>query len=220
VTRNILIILLLGVIYLFALFALWPRIDLGAASLFYESGRFVARGPVGDLWRRFFYDAPYFLLVAFVMTAVAKYFGRVERGPRGRAIAFLLLTLALGPGLLVNGWLKEASHRPRPEQSQEFGGPWAFQPYFSFSGQCRSNCSFVSGEASMAAWTLAPALLAPPPARPYAVAAALLFTLATALLRMAFGGHYLSDVTFAALFTFIIVLALHLWYRRGEISKE
>lgn len=224
-TRKILIILLIATIYLFAIFALWPQIDLGIAGLFHDSGRFIARGPTGDLWRRFFYDAPYLLLGAFLLTALAKKCGRVEKGPDGRAIIFLVATLALGPGLLVNGVLKEISHRPRPEQTRDFGGPWTFQPYENFGGQCARNCSFVSGEAATAAWTLAPALLAPPPARAFTVAAALLFTLATAGLRMAYGGHYLSDVTFAALFTFLIVLGAYQWYRRpprpkGEKPRE
>nr|WP_252393696.1 phosphatase PAP2 family protein [Candidatus Rhodoblastus alkanivorans] len=154
------------------------------------------------------------------MTAIAKSFGRVERGPGWRAIVFLVASLALGPGLLVNGVLKEVSHRPRPEQTLDFGGRWSFEPYDSFAGQCGHNCSFVSGEAATAAWTLAPALLAPPPARILAIAAALLFTLATGGLRMAFGGHYFSDVLFAALFTFVIVLALYRWYRRGEQARD
>jgi lipid A 4'-phosphatase len=218
VTRNVLIVLMIGAIYLFAIFALWPQIDLGFASLFYRAGHFIGRTSAGEDFRRFFYDAPYVLLAVLLIAALAKSRGWIGRGPNGRAVVFLVATLALGPGLLVNGVLKEISHRPRPEQTLEFGGPWAFQPYESFAGQCGHNCSFVSGEASTAAWTLAPALLTPPPARAAAVAAALLFTVATALLRMAFGGHYFSDVLFGALFTFVIVLGLYQWYRRGETA--
>ena len=149
-----------------------------------------------------------------MLAALGRRLGWTRRGPDRRATLFLLASLALGPGLLVNGLLKEVSHRPRPYQSAEFGGPWAFRPYETFDGDCRRNCSFVSGEAAASAWTLAPALLAPPPLRPLAVAAALVFTAATAILRMAFGGHYLSDCLLAALFTFLIVLGLHRWYLR------
>jgi len=131
---------------------------------------------------------------------------------------FLILSLALGPGLLVNGVLKEHTGRPRPYFTEDFGGQWAFRPYYDFNGDCPTNCSFASGEASTAAWTLAPALLAPPTLRPYAVAAALLLTLATSLLRMFFGGHYLSDVTLAALFTFLIVLGCYRWYSRRSAN--
>ncbi len=219
-SRHFLIFFFIGAIFFFALFALWPQLDLDAASLFYRSGHFVGRTPVGAAFRRFFYDAPFVLLAILLIAALAKFFGWIARGPNGRAVVFLLATLALGPGLLVNGVLKEISHRPRPEQTLAFGGPWAFQPFDSFSGQCRHNCSFVSGEAATAAWTLAPALLAPPPARAAALVAAMLFTLDTAVERMAFGGHYLSDVLFGALFTFIIVLVCYQWYRRGQPAKD
>ncbi len=219
-SRHLLIFLFIGAVFFFALFALWPRVDLDAASLFYRSGHFVGRTAVGAAFRRFFYDAPYVLLAALLIAALAKFLGWIARGPSGRAVVFLLATLALGPGLLVNGVLKEISHRPRPEQTLAFGGPWAFQPFDSFSGQCRHNCSFVSGEAATAAWTLAPALLAPPPARAAALVAAAIFTLDTAVERMAFGGHYLSDVLFGALFTFVIVLVCYQWYRRGQQAKD
>lgn len=219
-SRNFLIFLFFGAIFSFALFALWPQLDLDAAALFYRSGHFVGRTALGDGFRRFFYDAPYVLLAALLIAALARQLGWIARGPNARAVVFLLATLALGPGLLVNGVLKEISHRPRPEQTKDFGGPWVFQPYDSFAGQCWKNCSFVSGEAATAAWTLAPALLAPPPVRAAAVAATVLLTLDTAVERMAFGGHYLSDVLFGALFTFVIVLVSYQWYRRGQRAKD
>jgi membrane-associated phospholipid phosphatase len=201
-----------------ALFALWPSLDLKIAQGFYEAGRFVGRNPAGVALRTLFYYAPYVLLAGYLLAYAARFLRASSSGPNKRAIIFLLASLALGPGLLVNGVLKELSHRPRPEQTVEFGGPWRFRPYETFDGACESNCSFVSGEVATAAWTLAPALLTPPMMRPWAVAAALLFTAVEARLRMAFGGHYFSDVTLAALFTFLIVLGLYRWYRRRPES--
>ena len=78
----------------------------------------------------------------------ARLYGRKRLVPTGRNLAFLALTLALGPGLLVNGLIKEHSHRPRPFQTQDFGGPWQFRPFGDFDGQCTTDCSFVSGETS------------------------------------------------------------------------
>lgn len=219
-TRKILVILAIGLIYLFAIFAMFPGIDLGFAGLFYRDHQFIGRVDAGQFLRRFFYDAPYLIFGAFLLAYVAKKIFGAPRGPRGRQIIFLIATLALGPGLLVNGVLKEISHRPRPEQSRNFGGPWAFQPYYSFAGDCQRNCSFVSGETSFAAWTLAPALLVPLPARGLAIAGALALTFATGLLRMSFGGHYVSDVVLAAAFTFLIVLGGFLWLRRDETMKR
>ncbi len=197
-----------------AMFAAAPELDLVVAGHFFEAGRFIGRGSTDELLRRIYYDAPYALLVLLLGAYAARRFGHARRGPTGRSVIYLLATLALGPGLLVNGVLKEVSHRPRPVQTAEFSGPWRFRPYETFDGQCRRNCSFVSGEVSTSAWTLAPALLAPPALRPLAIAATLLFTIATAWLRMEFGGHYLSDVALAALFTFLVVLSLYRWYLR------
>jgi membrane-associated phospholipid phosphatase len=199
-----------------ALFALAPELDLNAARAFFQDGRFVAAfSPAGDGWRRVFWDAPYVVLAGFLVAWALRRMGRIEKGPDTRAVIFLAATLALGPGLLLNGLLKEGTGRPRPVFTEQFGGEWGFKPWYAITGECPTNCSFASGETGTSAWTLAPALLAPPPARPYAVAAALLLTLATGLLRMAFGGHYLSDVTLGALFTFLVVLAGYRWYSRG-----
>ena len=195
------------------LFTLWPGLDLAVARNFFDAGQFIGRTRTGEIFRVVFYYAPYAILALLLVAAAARRLGVTRTGPDGRAILFLVASLALGPGLLVNGVLKENSHRPRPEQTLEFGGPWRFRSYQTFDGECRRNCSFVSGEVATSAWTLAPALLAPPPFRVLAVGAALGFTAATGVLRMSFGGHYLSDVLLAALFTFMIVLGLYRWYR-------
>ena len=213
-TSSVLVFLSIVTLACLAMFAAAPELDLIVAGHFFEAGQFIGRGPAGEWTRRFFYDAPYALLAVMLLAFVGRLRGRFRRGPDGRAILFVIASLALGPGLLVNGVLKETSHRPRPEQTTEFGGPWRFRPYETFDGACARNCSFVSGEVATSAWTLAPALLAPPAFRPFAIGAALLFTAATALLRMAFGGHYLSDVLLAALLTFLIVLTFYRWYRR------
>ena len=118
--------------------------------------------------------------------------------------------MALGPGLLVDG-MKDISHRPRPVQLREFGGTRDFRPFYQFDGACPRNCSFPSGEAAAAFWMLAPASLAPLPLRPAALGAALLFGLATGGLRMAFGGHFLSDVLLAGILTIGVALALRRW---------
>ena len=79
-TRKILIALLIGTAFLLAIFALWPGIDLGFASLFFDAGTFIGRGPVGKRFRRIFYDAPYFLLGSLLLAAIAGWSGRAARG--------------------------------------------------------------------------------------------------------------------------------------------
>lgn len=194
-----------------AIFAAWPGLDLSTSTLFYDSGGlFVARGwtinhlrQVGDL-------APFAICFAMIAAGLLKWCGvRRLPAPSVRGIVFLATSFVLGPGLLVNLGLKDHAHRPRPGHIVEFGGKATFQPFYRFDGGCDNNCSFVSGEVSSAAWTLAPALLAPAPVRPAAIVASVAFALAMSLLRIAAGGHFLSDALFAILFTVLVVLLLH-----------
>lgn len=133
----------------------------------------------------------------------------------GRAILFLSLTFLLAPAVMANVVFKENWSRPRPAHVTEYGGPERFVQWWNPRGTCKANCSFVSGEVSAAAWTVAPAVLVAPPLRTVAVGAATVFTGVIAVVRMAAGGHFLSDALFAALFTALIVWFTHdLIYRR------
>ena len=78
-------------------------------------------------------------------------------------------------------------------------------PWWDPRGSCGRNCSFFSGEGATAFWTYAPAALAPPQWRPLAYAAATLFGITTSVLRMAFGGHFFTDVAIAGLVTFLVI---------------
>jgi membrane-associated phospholipid phosphatase len=96
----------------------------------------------------------------------------------------------------------------------QFGGEEHFVAWWDPRGDCPKNCSFVAGEPSGAFWTLAPAAMLPPPWRGLGTAAALIFGAAIGLLRMASGGHFLTDVVFAGVLTFLVIWLTHgLLYR-------
>ena len=67
----------------------------------------------------------------------------------------------------------------------------------------------MSGEASEAYWTVAPATLAPPQLRPFALGGAVIFGTAVGSLRVVFGRHFVSDIVFAGMITIAIVFALY-----------
>lgn len=200
-------------------FGFFPELDLKVAALFFdpEAQQFT-------LWRKVLLghaswpaharDASMWIVAALAIVPGAALAAKCVwptsrlRIP-GRAVVFLLSTLALAPGLLVNEALKQHWDRPRPIAVREFNGPDPFVPWWDPRGACRHNCSFVAGEAAGAFWTLAPAALAPAPARVFAYAGAIAFGSGVGLLRMAFGAHFFTDVAFAALFTFLIVWTVH-----------
>jgi lipid A 4'-phosphatase len=96
----------------------------------------------------------------------------------------------------------------------QFNGSEQFVPWWDPRGSCGRNCSFFSGEGATAFWTFAPAALTPPAWRPLAYIGATLFGVTTSVLRMAFGGHFFTDVAAAGLVTFLVV-----WLAFGYIYR-
>jgi lipid A 4'-phosphatase len=186
-----------------------PDFDLAAAHEFYNRGTFIGRGAIGNAARFLGWVIPFGTLLLATLGWIGRRAGLPWPWlPRGRTIAFFVLSMAIGPGLLVNVALKDHWHRPRPVQITDFGGHLEFRPWYRTDGACNRNCSFVSGEASSATWMLAPALVAPPALRAGAVVGALAFGAAVGGLRMAFGGHFLSDTLLSILLTCLVILIL------------
>ena len=76
-----------------------------------------------------------------------------------------------------------------------------------------------SGEGATAFWTYAPAALTPPAWRPLAYAGAFVFGALTSGLRMAFGGHFFTDVAIAGLVTFLVIWLAHGWIYRWPSTR-
>jgi lipid A 4'-phosphatase len=195
------------------IFAAIPSLDLQVASFFHdlavkpEARRFIQ---AIDVVRQVGPLVIVAVIVPAIVALVAKIFWPLRPALIStRAALFLIMSLALGPGLLVNVVLKEGWARPRPGMVTEFGGDYAFMPWWDPRGGCDSNCSFVSGETSSAVWMTAPAMLAPPPWRYVALGAAGVYSMAFASMRMLTGGHFLSDVIFAAIFTGLVIWTVH-----------
>src|SRR5712691_1668995 len=200
------------------LFGLYPELDLKLAALFYDTATrsfplklnaMAALARDGAMWIAWGLALP--TIVALVVKLV-----RPDRPLliSGRAIVFLLVTLTLAAGILTNLAFKSYWGRPRPVVVAQFNGDLPFVPWWDPRGGCGRNCSFFSGEGATAFWTLAPAALTPPTWRPLAYAAATLFGAVTSGLRMAFGGHFFTDVSIAGLVTFVVIwFAYALIYR-------
>jgi membrane-associated PAP2 superfamily phosphatase len=194
-----------------ALFIAFPNIDTAVAGLFHDASGFPASRMAGLIKLRRLGDQLVMLvLIGLVASWIAKIVWPLRPiAIRPRTTLFLLASLILGPGLVVNGLLKSFSGRPRPIQVDLFGGNEPFVHAWSFAGQCASNCSFVAGEASSAMWLLALAFLAPKPLRLWFAIPLGLLALALSVNRMAFGGHFLSDVMISWGLTLLVILLLY-----------
>lgn len=199
-------------------FRLMPQWDLVVSSIFYDpsicsdvtDGSYCIGFPAAN--------DPLFVWIRNTLNVSPRYIGvglllfliiQLSEGKRPRHKDFrnqliVLMTLVLGPLLVVNLGLKQYFGRVRPRMIEDFGGTLDFTRAGDVAGQCASNCSFVSGEASTAGWMLCCGLLFAPGIRKYAYIVLLLLGVFMATLRVVFGAHFISDVLLGYLVPLII----------------
>lgn len=192
-----------------AIFLAWPQIDTGAAGLFHALGDGfpVSRVPLFIALRDAGRDLTTICVVGLVIACIARLvLPRLLAWLKPSVLTFLVVSLAVGPGLIVNRILKEFWGRARPLDTDLFGGQHAFSPAWEIADGCIRNCSFVSGEASAGIWLVAFAFVVPVAWRPITIRLALAWAILISFNRMAFGGHYFSDVVIGWGVTMIVVL--------------
>ncbi|MFZ0103224.1 MAG: phosphatase PAP2 family protein [Pseudolabrys sp.] len=211
-------------------FGLYPDLDLRVARHFYAVGdashntfAFRIYPPVMMARNLGLWVGTVLVIPAVLALLVKLILPRRKLFIPGRAVVFLISTMILAPGLLVNVLLKDHWGRPRPIDVTQFGGQDQFVAWWDPRGRCPSNCAFVSGDVSGAFWTVAPAALAPPQWRALAYGAALALGTGMAVIRVMAGAHFPSDVIFAGVFTFLVIWAVYaLIYRwpRTRLSDD
>lgn len=153
-----------------------------------------------------------FLLISLVLTI------KLKKQLLKRRVIYLLLCLIIGPGLIVNTIFKENFGRARPSQIIEFGGTKLYSKPFAISNQCKKNCSFVSGHASVGFYVTAFAYLGK--FRPGIYLLGLWLGMVTGLIRIAQGGHYISDVTVSGLVVLTVNYLLYILYLKPKLNKK
>ena len=183
-----------------ALFALTP-LDIASVRVFYRPDDvnhwpFATRVPWSVLYRL----APW-VTASLVLAGLAALAAGValRRDAWRRHAIFVLASVVLGPGILINAVFKDHWNRPRPRDLVEFGGAmrYAVAPLRGEGGK-----SFPCGHCSVGflygmGWWIwrrrRPALAAASMATGLAIGTAL------GVGRMAAGGHFLSDAVWSAL---------------------
>lgn len=193
------------------LFLIFPAIDLWASGLFFTPGRGFLLST--DAGLRTLRVAGNVSVAVVAVLAAGQLIGRVT-GPARLVFMhpthalFLLATLAVGPGVIVNLILKDHWGRPRPYMTEAFGGSAPYVPVWEMANFCTTNCSFVAGEASSAIWLTALALVAPRAWRRTVAVLTFAFAFLLSLNRIAFGGHFLSDVLLSWGLTLLVIAVL------------
>ena len=209
---NPIAVCLLAVAAISALFLAFPGIDLWFSDLFHRAkgGFWLRRNDALGFFRRT-NDVLLAVIVVGLLASIAVKLARPHRpGPVAPSVTlFLLSTLVLGPLLLVNVILKNTWGRPRPIEVDAFGGESPYVEVWRVTDWCADNCSFVSGEASSAIWLVAVALVLPRGVRLPATLVAIVYAVLLSLNRIAFGGHFLSDVLISFGLTLFLIAVVH-----------
>lgn len=191
----------------------FPQLDLWASSLFFDESSAVWT-PRSNLMQFARSGVPPLIIGMLLFVLVLWVAGRVLNqcfwSVTGRKAAYLLTTLLIGPGLIVESILKVFHGRARPRDVVPFGGDDPFTSALWLSDACVRNCSFVSGHAALAFWVTAFAFLLPVGQRAPLIAAGVGLGVIMGLARMAEGAHFLSDIVFAG----IIVVAINVLVSR------
>ena len=203
-----------------------PGADLAVSRLFGTADGFSMNDSMGwQAMRRAFRIITEGSVVVALILAVLAHTWRNITPLRPRVLDFWVFAYLLVPGLLVNSVLKATSGRARPRQILEFGGDATFTPALVWADECARNCSFVSGEASaMAAFAILISLLFWRYLRLWHLCALWSVCLFAALLRVAFGGHFLSDVLICMTLTIALItlgyLVLRLYRLPGPFLRR
>ena len=130
---------------------------------------------------------------------------------KSKDVLFIFSAVLFNLLIVVNVMLKNTWGRARPNDILQLGGNEVFTPWFKISDSCISNCSFVSGDASVG----------------FSIIVLFFITKKTVYLwlsiflgfllgatRILEGGHFLSDVIIAGFLIFILTYSEFYFYNK------
>ncbi len=195
------------------LFTPWSAtLDIAITRIFYENGQF-SSSPYWDIIYDYGVIPGWILFFVSLYGFISSYFSSKYQTWRKPSL-FILLTFAIGPGLIIHGILKEHWGRPRPKQVIEFGGSQSFRPYYyPHFNQPEPSKSFASGHSSMGFAFFSAALLGLRSKNKKifwgGIAIAWILGILLSLARIAVGGHFLSDTLASALIMWWLASGLY-----------
>lgn len=219
--HKVRLIFFLFFLVLSAALALFPEYDIEFSSIFHdEEDGFMYED---DLFVSFVFKSIPIVtkMFACIFILVILYNLMLRKPLLKSPIFFLLLSLALGPGLIVSYGFKENFGRARPKEVIEFGGSKEFSRAAMPSDQCISNCSFSSGHAAMGYYFTAFAWITPIMFQNLVFFMTFLFGTGVGLGRILQGGHFLSDITFSVFIVLLVnELCFRLWKYLNHKTRE
>ncbi len=161
------------------------------------------------------------LAVVGLTGCVAARLGKVPQ-QYAKPCLVVVLTVILGPGLLVNGILKNNWGRPRPQDVAAFGGQAAYRTVSEPGGPGMGK-SFPCGHCSMGFSFASGAAFFPyhPVIGVGSLVAGIAFGTLLGFARIAQGGHFPTDVLWSGVLVLMLIAGLYYFvFRIPEVSEE
>ena len=199
----------LALLALFTIFVDARSLDLSISGHWYRGGQgwflpqnhFIYKYGVYPAWG----------VIIFALYRLIRSFFDDRLKSRRKRYLYLILVMAIGPGLVVNTALKQRWGRPRPRNIQEFGGKHRYEAPWEMDKSSPGN-SFPSGHASMGFYFFALYFLNRHKGWRKSLWIGLLALAWGSLIgfvRIAQGGHLFTDVLWSAAIVWLISALLY-----------
>lgn len=174
-------------------------------------------------WSAIAHHLPSVLTGVFGLGAIASIVAGLLDTGRGtlRPGLFVLLSLAVGCGLVTNALLKDRTGRPRPRDTVHLGGAWEYRPPWDLGVPGRGK-SFPCGHATVPAMGFSLWLLwrrRRPRLAWWSLTGGAVLTAYVAAARMVVGAHWLSDVLWTLVVMVVVPAMLHRWLLGGGVRR-
>jgi len=196
-----------------------PSLDLYVAGLFYKgASQFYLQS--FDILSIFFRDIflP-FILIYILIVPVVGYFIKIDRLYFGykfslKEIFLIWVSQIICVLIFTNLILKNLWGRARPNDILELGGQENFSIWYKLSDACDTNCSFVSGDASVGFSVIILYFITK---KNIFIYFSIIFGFLLGLVRIMAGGHFLSDVFFAGIFMIILNILVFEIFKKNYV---
>lgn len=193
-------------------------LDLQIAAFFYQPGDGNVVWPWQDwwLWRLLFRYTDAFIRIAAIAALLVWLAGywRPKFKHLQRPALYILLVIALGPGLVVNLVFKDHWGRPRPVHISDFGGQHSYVPPLEIGHT--SDKSFPCGHCS-AGYAFFALYFLSRKRKVFYFILTMAIALTLGLTRMSAGGHFISDVLWSGYLVFFVAWLIYYgWYERDS----
>lgn len=213
IKQKYLLIVLLEIITLIILTLLisYFNLDLRLQQKFYLNNSWYRAENQPWLWLYEYGTYPSIILTAISLIFLLGSITIQRFVPHRRYALLVILTLIIGPGLLINVIFKDHWGRPRPRQLQQFGGKWEFKEVWQ-RGIPGKGKSFPCGHCAMGFHFIVVYYIFRKRNKIISYGAlgfSFVYGTLIGIARMVQGAHFASDVLWSAGFTILTATLLY-----------